>query len=113
MTSTRPTAEERYSRVVQRFTGLRRVTHDGRGFGASALKVDGEIFAMLASGGQFVVKLPRERVDGLLASGDGERFDPGHGRLMREWVALRPTSRKRWSLLAEEAMTFVGSASRA
>jgi hypothetical protein len=33
------------------------------------------------------VKLPRERVDELVEAGAGHRFDPGHGRLMKEWVA--------------------------
>ena len=80
-----------------------------RGFGSSALKIDDRIFAMLSSKGQFVLKLPRERVDALVAAGDGERFDPGHGRLMKEWLAVEPTSAQSWLALAREAMAFVGS----
>jgi hypothetical protein len=34
----------------------------------------------MSSRGKFVVKLPRGRVDELVASGQGEYFDPGHGR---------------------------------
>jgi hypothetical protein len=67
---------------------------------------------MLSSRGQFVVKLPRRRVDELVAAGDGDRFDPGHGRLMREWLALGPGSSLDWVGLASEAMEFVGSRSR-
>jgi hypothetical protein len=51
------------------------------------LKVDGKIFAM-HSKGKFVAKLPKDRVDELVRAGKGEYFDPGHGRLMKEWVSL-------------------------
>ncbi len=38
--------------------------------------------------------------------GMGERFDPGHGRLMKEWIAIEsPTAN--WMELAEEAYEFV------
>jgi hypothetical protein len=103
------TSEQRYAALVRAFSGRPGVSQEGRGFGSSALKVGGRIFAMLSSQGAFVVKLPRARVDGLVASGDGDRFDPGHGRLMNEWLAVRPTSALDWASLAEEAMRFVAS----
>lgn len=106
------TAEERYAEVVGAFLGRPEVSQEGRGFGSSALKVRGSIFAMLSSRGGFVVKLPRRRVDELVASGDGDRYDPGHGRLMKEWLALRPDSALDWESLATEALAFVGSRSR-
>jgi hypothetical protein len=106
------TPEERYSELVRAFLDQPGVTQEGKGFGSSALKVGGRIFAMLSSRGEFVVKLPRRRVDALMASGDGDRFDPGHGRLMKEWLALRPSSSRDWGVLAKEAMDFVGSKSR-
>lgn len=60
--------------------------------------------------GNLVVKLPKPRVDALIASGDGERFDPRHdGRLMKEWVSVEPTSEEEWLPLAREAMEFVAS----
>src|SRR4029453_3725964 len=49
------------------------------------LNVNGKIFAMMVKG-KFVVKLPKVRVDGLVAAGKGEYFDTGAGRLMKEWV---------------------------
>ncbi len=81
----------------------------GKGFGSSALQAGGRIFAMLSAKGRFVVKLPKARVDALVASGDGERFDPGHGRVMKEWLALDPTSAASWLVLAREALEFVAS----
>lgn len=102
------TPEERYAAVVEVLRGDPDVTFDPpakRRFGALALKIDNRIFAMLVKG-TLVVKLPRQRVDALVASGDGERFDPGHGRLMKEWLAVGPTSEPEWLPLAREAMEF-------
>jgi TfoX/Sxy family transcriptional regulator of competence genes len=73
------------------------------------LKVNGKIFAMFGKG-RLVLKLPKARVDALVISGRGERFDPGHGRLMKEWIAL-DTEAKDGLELAEEACRFVRSAS--
>jgi hypothetical protein len=99
---------ERYAEVVKAFAGKRGVSAEsGRGFGSSALKVDNRIFAMLASGDQFVVKLPRTRVDALVAAGEGERFDPRrNGKLMREWLVVGPRRAVRWLPLAQEAYEF-------
>lgn len=107
-------AVERFAAIVDTLLDQPGVTHssDGsqpaKGFGSSALKVRGKIFAMLVRG-RLVVKLPRQRVDALAASGEGERYDPRRdGRLMKEWVTLEPTSEE-WLSLAREAMGFVGS----
>jgi hypothetical protein len=111
-------AGDRYARLVDTLTRSERdVAHPtagsetSRGFGAGALKVDGRIFAML-SRDRLVVKLPRARVDELLAAGRGERFDPGHGRLMREWLHLFEGEGDDWESLAREALAF-GRAQRA
>jgi len=78
-----------------------------KGFGSSALQVGGKIFAMVSSTGSFVVKLPRNRVEELEGAGVGQRFDPGHGRLMKEWLSLDPASGEDWLPLAREALHFV------
>ncbi len=81
----------------------------GNGFGALALKVHGKIFAML-SGGKLVLKLPRQRVDALVAANAGERFDPRRdGRVMKEWIVIESTSVEEWLALAQEALAFVAS----
>ncbi len=101
------TTEERYAVLVEELLGRPGIVQNGKGFGASALKARGKIFAMLSARGEFVVKLPVERVDALVASGDGERFDPGRGRKMKEWLALAPASPLDWASLAAEALAFV------
>ncbi|MGH8461641.1 MAG: hypothetical protein ACRESS_08555 [Stenotrophobium sp.] len=78
-----------------------------RGFGSGALQVNHKIFAMLSSQGRFVVKLPRVRVDALVANGSGDRFDPGHGRLMKEWFVAGAGAD--WLQLAHEALRYVAA----
>jgi hypothetical protein len=103
----------RYAAVVKALAGKSGVTHSEpddskRGFGANALKVNKKIFAMLASNDRFVVKLPRARVDALVAAGFGERFDPRrNGRAMKEWLVVAAGREAQWLPLAKEAMEFV------
>jgi hypothetical protein len=77
-----------------------------RAFGATSLKANGRIFAMLVKG-RLVVKLDRRRVDELVAAGTGERFDPGHGRIQKEWLAVRSEDEGDWLDLAIESEGFV------
>jgi hypothetical protein len=104
----RSDAERAFAMVVDAFAGDREVTRGGgKGFGSAALKVRGKIFAMISSKGEFVAKLPRHRVAELVKAGTGQQFDPGHGRLMKEWVVVKGT-RPSWIELAMEARRFVG-----
>jgi hypothetical protein len=103
----------RYAAVVKALAGKGGVTHSEpddskRGFGANALKINKKIFAMLASDTRFVVKLPRARVDALVAAGFGERFDPRrNGTAMKEWLVVAAGREAQWLPLAKEAMEFV------
>jgi hypothetical protein len=94
--------------VMRGFARDERVTFGGQGFGSRALRLDGKIFAMLSSKGQFVVKLPRERVAELIHLGEAEYFDTGRDLIMKEWVAVvgDPAS---WLGLAKEAYRFARS----
>jgi hypothetical protein len=51
-------------------------------------------------------------VEELIGDGKGRRFDPGHGRPMKEWLAVRSNSTEDWMRLAGEALTFVGAGAR-
>jgi hypothetical protein len=78
----------------------------GRMFGSSSvLNVDGKIFAMCRKG-ELVVKLPKERVDELVQMRKGTRFEPGHGRIMKEWIVI-PAKKENWQKLSKEAYSFV------
>jgi hypothetical protein len=102
-------AEQRFDQLAVQFLADPTVTQ-GTGFGSSPeLRTTGKIFAMLIYS-ELVVKLPKARVDQLLASGTGGRFDPGHGRLMKEWATVALDGTESWERLAAEALQFVGSA---
>jgi hypothetical protein len=102
------TASEMYNGVLNGLKGEAEIG-EGRGFGSSALKVNCKIFAML-NAGRLVVKLPRDRVQELVADDVGEPFDTGGGRVMKEWVALKPSTEADWLAAAREARDFVRKA---
>jgi hypothetical protein len=77
-----------------------------RSFGSTSLKANGKIFAMLVKE-HLVVKLPAKRVDELVAAGAGDRFDPGHGRVQKEWLSIASPQWDVWMELASESETFV------
>lgn len=104
-----PPVDPRFVPIVKAFAKDRRVTTGGKGFGSSGLKVDGKLFAMISSRGLFVAKLPRKRVEELVQLGAARPFDPGHGRLMKEWIELDGAEAS-WINLAREARAFVGAA---
>src|SRR6516225_7397219 len=100
-------ADARFAPVVATVAGKRDVTRESRqGFGSGALKVNGKIFAMMTPHAEFVVKIPKARVDELVNQGIGERFEPGPGRIMKEWLALNGHP-ELWTELAKEAYQFV------
>ena len=105
------TAEERFASIAEMELRAPGVT-GGTGFGRSeGLRISGRIFAMLVKG-ELVVKLPKDRVEELSDAGVGHPFDPGHGRLMKEWVAVPTEAGRRWPALVEESREFVGPARR-
>jgi hypothetical protein len=51
-----------------------------------------------------ILKLPEKRVDELVSSGEGTRYDPGRGKIQKEWLAVKPT--RSTSLRRDEACRF-------
>ncbi len=95
-----------YDEVAEAFAAEAEGVEKARMFGSEGLKVGTKFFASLSKG-RFVVKLPRERVEELVDAGQGERFDPGSGRAMKEWVVLEPADETATRALLEEALAFV------
>jgi hypothetical protein len=104
-----PQVPVEYASVVDAFVRKADVT-GGLMMASYGLRVNGKIFVMFPRG-TFVAKLPKPRVDALVAAGDGEQFDPGHGRLMKEWVVVHNAALDLVGL-AREAYDFVKRNSR-
>ena len=106
------TADERWAALVATVLSEGAATYGNesgpqQAFGSTSLKTNGKIFAMLVKG-RLVVKLDRRRVDELVQAGEGERFDPGDGRHMKEWLSVaEPASDEAWLALATESEAFV------
>lgn len=104
------TPQQRYEDLIDEFLAEDGVTPPpgGGGFGRGAMRYRRKIFAMLVRG-RLVLKLPRQRVDDLVAAGHGQRFDANKGTPMKEWFTLDPRSGLAWSALAREALDFARS----
>ncbi len=61
--------------------------------------------------GDLIVKLPRARVDELIASGAGDPFAPA-GRPFREWARIPGRDVALWRALLAEALAFVAGDAR-
>ena len=54
-----------------------------------------------------IAKLPKSRVAGLIAAGEGESFAPAK-RVFKEWVRVPWAQRESWTARLEEAFAFAG-----
>lgn len=80
---------------------------EGTIMGGRCARVAGEFLALVSfQGSGLVVKLPRERVEQLIAQGVGEPFAPA-GKVFREWVSIPRRDRRRWRALLREGIGFV------
>ena len=101
--------EARYTKLASTLLKVQSVSRsEKKGFGSGALFVKGKIFAMLEHNKLLVLKLPKNRVDELVALGYGEKFNPRQkGKPMNEWLVVAPESKADWITLAKEALEFV------
>jgi hypothetical protein len=98
---------ERYDDLIDALIGEPGVTPPNRksGFGRSALRYNGKIFAMFVRG-RLTLKLPEQRVSELVGGGHGVSFDANKGVPYREWFSLGPDDKRDWLELATEALSF-------
>lgn len=73
-----------------------------KGRGAQGMKLGGKMFVMFMKG-DLVVKLPEVRVKEIIDLGDGEPFDPGTGKPMKNRVLIPAGKKDTWIKYSEEA----------
>ena len=95
-----------YASVKAHFEEVAGVTVNA-GRGAQGLKVGKKMFAMFSKG-DLLLKLPPERVEALVAAGRGLPYDPGTGKVMKNYVVIPAAKKRSWIKLCEEAATAAG-----
>jgi hypothetical protein len=100
------TGKEFWSKVKVHYLKMSDVQKQGE-----SLKTSKKMFAMF-SNGNYVVKLPKERVEVLISSGDGLPYDPGNGKIMKEWVIIPEEFANKWIEYASEAKKFAKKLSK-
>jgi TfoX/Sxy family transcriptional regulator of competence genes len=99
-----------YAKIASHYEGKTGI-ETGKMFGAEGLKISGKVFAMEVKG-KLVVKLPAARANECVDTGQARLFDPGHGRLMKEWLEVDANSKLDWLALAEESFAYVKAGSK-
>ncbi|MEL7155672.1 MAG: hypothetical protein AAFN30_03630 [Actinomycetota bacterium] len=80
---------------------------EGTIMGGPCVRADGEFVAMPHHKGPgLVVKLPKDRVQGLIDEGVGQSFAPA-GKVFSEWVLIEAYDDAQWSSLLRESVAFV------
>lgn len=73
-----------------------------KGRGAQGIKRGGNLFVMFMKG-DLIVKLPEQRVNEIIETGDGEPFDPGTGKPMKNRVLILAKNSDTWIKYITEA----------
>jgi TfoX/Sxy family transcriptional regulator of competence genes len=94
-------SEERWRALVERAEGG--PVSPGTMFGSRGLRTGRKFFAIWWHE-QLVVKLPADRLQELVAAGEGEPFEPMPGRRMSGWLLLTGTAE--WDPVVAEARAY-------
>jgi hypothetical protein len=103
------TGEERFWQIASELQEEDDRIEVGRIMSSKCLRVGKEFLALYDDKRDgVVIKLPKERVQELIAAGTGESFAPA-GRVFKEWVLVDEAGRRRWRSLLLAGVEFVGS----
>lgn len=82
---------------------------EGTLMNSRCLRVGEEFLALVDyKGSGLVVKLPKARVEELVAAGEGQPFGPA-GRIFKEWLSVPKADPDTWRGLLREGIEFVAS----
>ena len=90
-----------YQELKNHFSSVDNVTVLS-GSGAQGIKRDGKLFVMFLKG-DILVKFPPERVAEIINSGNGQAYDPGTGKSMKNRVLIPQAKKDLWIKYCVEA----------
>ncbi len=95
-----------YASVKAHFEKVAGVTVNS-GRGAQGLKVGKKMFAMFSKGG-LLLKMPPQQVESLISAGQGLPYDPGTGKVMKNYVLIPIAKQRSWIKLCQQAADAAG-----
>ena len=84
------TGSSMWDKIKKHFLALDEVQKQGE-----SLKIRKKMFAMFNKE-RFILKLPQSRVTELINSEQGLPYDPGNGKIMKEWVIIPEKLEDKW-----------------
>lgn len=107
-TDRKPEATDFFWRLAEPFLAEPDVD-EGSLMGFPCVRASGQFFCTCDHRtGHLIVKLPKKRVDALVAEGVEQAFAPA-GRVFKEWVLVERRNAERWTSLMNEARDFVAT----
>ena len=103
------TPQQRYAHLVAHlrcYPGVKVTVLKGMGLSRTALSIRGEIFAMLSTTGELLVKLPAAQRASTSLSDEGLRASPARQPNVAGWAVVSDDLRHDWLRLAEAARSF-------
>ncbi len=94
--------------LISELQATGRGVEEGTIMGGPCARVNSEFLALVGyKGSGLVLKLPRARVDELVAAGTGQPFGPA-GKIFKEWISIPNRDEGLWRALLLEGIDFVG-----
>jgi len=75
------------------------------GKGAQGIKYNKKMFIMFHKG-DLLIKLSPGMIQELIASGNGQAFDPGTGKVMKDRILIPHSKKDLWISLCEESKRY-------
>jgi hypothetical protein len=94
------TYDEKWLELKEHFLKMDEVEKSGE-----SLKIRRKMFVFYRNE-KIVVKLPKDKVTELLNSQVGLPYDPGSGKIMKEWVIIPKEHSEKWHDFISEAKQF-------
>ena len=91
---------EEWTKIKTHFLSKNEVKKQGE-----SLKIRKKMFVFFNKD-SIIVKLPKKRVTQLLESGVGLPYDPGNGKIMKEWIIIPEKFSDKWISYVSEAKEF-------